>query len=79
MIRVELQDDLREIFRELKKTVVLVTHDLSIAGNLGHQLTLLRAGRVVQQGSLAELVETPAEQFVSQFVSAQLASWAGRE
>ena len=45
MIRAELQQDLRTIFRELDKTVVLVTHDLGEAGYLGDTITLLRAGR----------------------------------
>jgi osmoprotectant transport system ATP-binding protein len=71
MIRAELQDDLKEIFSALGKTVVLVTHDMGEAGHLGDTLVLLRHGRIVQQGSLADLVEAPAEAFVSDFVNAQ--------
>ena len=71
MIRAELQDDLKEIFSALGKTVVLVTHDMGEAGHLGDTLVLLRDGRIVQQGSLADLVESPAEAFVSEFVNAQ--------
>jgi len=71
MIRSDLQGDLREIFRELEKTVVLVTHDLAEAGFLGDEIVLLRDGRTVQRGTLRELVERPAEPFVSRFVRAQ--------
>jgi osmoprotectant transport system ATP-binding protein len=71
MIRAELQDDLRAIFAELDKTVVLVTHDLAEAAYLGHHIVLLRDGRIVQQGTLAELVGQPADPFVTAFVNAQ--------
>ncbi len=71
LIRSDLQGDLREVFRALGKTVVLVTHDLGEAGFLGDLIVLLRAGRVVQRGTLAELVRSPAEPFVTQFINAQ--------
>jgi osmoprotectant transport system ATP-binding protein len=73
MIRVELQQELRRIFRELGKTVVLVTHDLGEAGFLGDQIALLRSGRIVQEGALEELVKNPANEFVDKFVKAQRA------
>jgi osmoprotectant transport system ATP-binding protein len=71
MVRAELQTDLRSIFRSLRKTVVMVTHDLAEAGWFGHQIILLRQGRVIQRGPLAALFDAPAEPFVTQFVSAQ--------
>ena len=71
MIRVELQEELKAIFERLGKTVVLVTHDLGEAVFFGHRLVLLRAGRVLQQGSAADLLERPADPFVSAFVRAQ--------
>jgi osmoprotectant transport system ATP-binding protein len=71
MIRAELQEDLRAIFRELGKTVVLVTHDLTEAGFLGDRITLLSDGRIVQQGSLEDLTDAPANDFVARFVRAQ--------
>jgi osmoprotectant transport system ATP-binding protein len=71
LIRSDLQGDLKGIFRTLGKTVVLVTHDLGEAGFLGDLIVLLRDGRVVQRGTLADLVRTPAEPFVTQFVNAQ--------
>ncbi len=71
LVRRELQEDLAQVFRELHKTVVLVTHDLPEAAFFGGELVLLRGGRVVQQGSAGELVERPAEPFVAAFVRAQ--------
>ncbi len=71
LIRSDLQVDLREIFTTLKKTVVVVTHDIGEAGFLADSIALLKAGRVLQQGSLQELVESPADDFVLKFVNAQ--------
>jgi osmoprotectant transport system ATP-binding protein len=71
MVRAELQGDLRTIFRTLDKTVVMVTHDLAEAGWFGHEILLMRDGRIVQRGALKELIGQPAEPFVTQFVSAQ--------
>jgi osmoprotectant transport system ATP-binding protein len=71
MVRAELQEDLRGIFRSLKKTVVMVTHDLAEAGWFGDEIILMRDGRIVQRGALRALLETPTEPFVTQFVTAQ--------
>jgi osmoprotectant transport system ATP-binding protein len=71
MIRAELQTDLRDIFGRLGKTVVLVTHDLAEAGFLAQSLVLLRDGKILQRGTLDELMHAPADPFVSRGVSAQ--------
>ncbi|WP_462320493.1 ATP-binding cassette domain-containing protein [Halochromatium sp.] len=71
MIRVELQRELASIFQRLHKTVLMVTHDLAEAVFFGDQLVLLRAGRIVQQGSAETLLQSPAEPFVAEFVNAQ--------
>jgi len=71
MIRSGLQTDLKHIFQSLGKTVVIVTHDIGEAGFLGDSIVLLRDGQIVQQGILTELVHTPAEPFVTQFINAQ--------
>ena len=69
--RAELQGQLTRIFRELRKTVVLVTHDVREAFVLGSTIILLNRGRVVQQGTFADLARRPAEPFVAEFLSAQ--------
>ncbi|HET6279857.1 MAG TPA: ATP-binding cassette domain-containing protein [Polyangia bacterium] len=71
MIRADLQDDLRRIFRELGKTVVLVTHDIGEAAFFGDVIVLLRAGGIVQRGSLQDMVAHPADAFVTRFINAQ--------
>jgi osmoprotectant transport system ATP-binding protein len=72
MTRAELQHDLRAIFRELRKTVVLVTHDLQEAAYFGDFLALMRDGAIVQQGSFEDLRQRPRDDFVRRFVSAQV-------
>ena len=71
LVRVELQDDLAGIFRTLRKTVVLVTHDLGEAAFFGGDLVLLRGGHIVQKGRAADLIDRPADPFVTAFVRAQ--------
>jgi len=71
MVRFDLQADLRKIFRELGKTTLLVTHDLSEAIYFGDRIALMREGKVVQTGTARELTENPAGSFVSQFFAAQ--------
>jgi len=73
MIRSRLQTDLREIFRTLGKTVVLVTHDLGEAAFLGDRIVLMRDGRVAQIGTFADLRDRPADPFVTEFLRAQRA------
>ena len=73
MIRADLQDDLRTIFREVGKTVVLVTHDIGEAGYFGDDVALLRQGDIVQRGSMRDLVHHPSNAFVDDFIQAQRA------
>jgi osmoprotectant transport system ATP-binding protein len=71
IVRAELQAQLGRLFAGLGKTVVLVTHDIREAALLGSTITLMTAGRIVQQGAFADLVERPATPFVTQFLTAQ--------
>lgn len=71
MIRAELQDELRELFRRLGRTVVMVTHDLAEAAHFAGRIVLMRAGRIVQAGTIEDLTERPTAEFVERFVSAQ--------
>jgi osmoprotectant transport system ATP-binding protein len=71
IVRAELQAQLGRLFARLGKTVVLVTHDIREAALLGSTITLMTAGRIVQQGAFADLVERPATPFVTQFLTAQ--------
>jgi osmoprotectant transport system ATP-binding protein len=71
MIRYELQTDLRDIFRDLGKTVVMVTHDIGEAGYFGDVIVLMRDGAIVQQGGIEALMKSPADEFVERFITAQ--------
>ncbi|MCH2172817.1 ATP-binding cassette domain-containing protein [Myxococcota bacterium] len=71
MIRFDLQSDLREIFETLKKTVVMVTHDMAEAVFFGDAIVLLRDGRIVQAGSFDQLRHAPEDEFVTRFLRAQ--------
>lgn len=71
MIRAELQDDLREIFHSLHKTVLLVTHDMGEAVFFGNRIVLMNEGRIVQYGTPSDLLERPADSFVTRFIRAQ--------
>jgi osmoprotectant transport system ATP-binding protein len=69
--RHDLRMDLRDAFRRLGKTVILVTHDLAEAVFLADRLLVMRDGRAAQEGSPAEVIASPADQFVARFVGAQ--------
>jgi osmoprotectant transport system ATP-binding protein len=73
LTRALLQQDIRRMFAELGKTVVLVSHDLAEASFLAQRLVLLREGAVVQVGTVDDLVRRPADPFVARFVRAQRA------
>jgi osmoprotectant transport system ATP-binding protein len=71
LVRADLQSELRDIFRTLGKTVVLVTHDLGEATFFADRVVLLHDGRIVQEGSPADLWRRPSDPFVTRFVQAQ--------
>jgi osmoprotectant transport system ATP-binding protein len=71
IVRHELQDELKHIFGQLGKTVIVVTHDIAEAAWFADRLVLMRQGRVVQDGSLDDLRLRPADPFVTRFVEAQ--------
>lgn len=71
MIRYELQQELKSIFTQLGKTVIIVTHDIAEAAFFGQTLVLMNSGRIIQSGSFKNLIKTPSEPFVEQFINAQ--------
>jgi osmoprotectant transport system ATP-binding protein len=73
LIRAELQTELKELFAELGKTVVLVTHDLAEAAYLAaDDIVLLKQGRIEQRGPFAAIRDEPKSDFVKAFVAAQM-------
>ena len=68
LIRVDMQSVLLDLQKELKKTVVFITHDLDEALRLGDKIAILRDGKVVQQGSGQDIVLKPADDYITAFV-----------
>jgi osmoprotectant transport system ATP-binding protein len=73
LVRAALQKDLKEIFGRLRQTSLFVTHDLAEAAYFGDEIVLMNEGRIVQQGSIADLREKPANDFVREFINSQRA------
>lgn len=69
--RFELQVQLKQIFSYLQKTVILVTHDMREAAFLGSEIILMRQGKIIQKGSFQDLIRSPKEPFVTDFIQAQ--------
>jgi glycine betaine/proline transport system ATP-binding protein len=68
LIRVEMQDLLLDLQRDLKKTIVFITHDLDEAVRIGAQVAVMKDGRVVQVGTPHEILTQPADEYVARFV-----------
>ena len=71
LIRFDLQTDLKEIFKQLKKTVILVTHDMNEAAYLGDSIVLMKEGEIIQTGDIRNFIENPKNDFVKRFVTSQ--------
>jgi len=71
LIRHSLQQELKDIFQRLGKTVLIVTHDLGEAVFLAERITLLHEGRIIQSGAYRDLLHHPADPYVTQFINAQ--------
>jgi osmoprotectant transport system ATP-binding protein len=71
LVRASLQKELKEIFTNLRQTALFVTHDLAEAAYFGDEIVLMNEGHIVQQGSIADLRQKPAQNFVSEFINAQ--------
>jgi len=69
LIREHLQDELMELQRTLKKTIVFVSHDLDEALKIGSRIAIMEAGKVVQFGVPEEIILNPVNDYVRQFVA----------
>jgi osmoprotectant transport system ATP-binding protein len=66
--REQLQNELIELQSEIRKTIIFVTHDVFEAVKVGDRIALLDAGQLQQLAAPTELVDTPANEFVDQFL-----------
>ncbi len=68
LIRLDMQNLLLDLQKELGKTILFITHDLEEALRVGDRVAILREGSVVQHGSPQDIVLTPADAHVADFV-----------
>ncbi|WYP28380.1 ABC transporter ATP-binding protein [Alkalihalobacillus sp. FSL W8-0930] len=66
--REQLQHDIKNLQKDIKKTIVFVTHDMDEALALGEKICVMRDGAAVQIGTPEELVTNPKNEFVQQFI-----------
>ena len=69
LIRTRLQDELLDLQRSLKKTIIFVSHDLDEAMKLGNHIAIMESGRIVQYGEPEDIVLNPASSYVADFVA----------
>ncbi|WP_330456812.1 glycine betaine/L-proline ABC transporter ATP-binding protein [Streptomyces sp. NBC_00820] len=68
LIRRDMQDQLLELQKSLKKTIVFITHDLNEAMRLGDRIAVMRDGRIVQNGTAEDILLRPANDYVASFI-----------
>lgn len=68
LIRRKLQDELRSLHRQVRKTILFVTHDLAEAAHLGDRISVMHDGRLAQTGTLEEILAAPADAEVATFL-----------
>ncbi|PYZ95588.1 choline ABC transporter ATP-binding protein [Alteribacter lacisalsi] len=73
--REQLQKDFRKLQKEIKKTIVFVTHDMDEALALGSRVCVMQEGRIVQIDTPENLVNNPASSFVKQFIGDRGSVW----
>ncbi|MEK4759741.1 ABC transporter ATP-binding protein [Viridibacillus sp. FSL E2-0187] len=66
--RTKLQDDLLNLQRTIKKTIVFVSHDMQEALKLGDRICVMKDGEIVQLGTPQEIMQNPANDFVREFI-----------
>lgn len=67
LIRRDMQDELVELQRRFRKTVVFITHDLHEALHLGDRIAIMKEGRFVQTATPEDIVRAPADPYVAAF------------
>ncbi len=72
LIRAGLQRDLTQVFERTGATVLFVTHDLVEASRLADRVCVMNAGRIVQSGRFAEILDNPIDEFVREFINSQV-------
>lgn len=66
--RDSIHDEFLNLNSELKKTILIVTHDINEAFKLSDKIILMDKGEIVQMGKKDELIKKPKNEFVSSFI-----------
>lgn len=69
LIRTRLQDELLELQKKLKRTIIFVSHDLDEAFKLGGRIAIMEGGRIVQCGTPRDIFSNPSSDYVAEFVA----------
>jgi len=69
LIRSQLQDELLELQRNLKKTILFVSHDLDEALKIGTHIGIMESAKIVQHGEPEDIVLNPENAYVENFVA----------
>ena len=69
LIRVRLQDELLDLQKRLRRTILFVSHDLDEALKIGNRIVIMEGGRIVQTGTPEDIVLNPATGYVADFVA----------
>ncbi|GAB3066527.1 ABC transporter ATP-binding protein [Virgibacillus ainsalahensis] len=73
--RSQLQDDIRRLQKEIKKTIVFVTHDIDEAMAIGDKICLMKDGEIIQFDTPQQLILQPKTQFVKDFIGERKSPW----
>lgn len=66
--REQLQDELVRLQKDIKKTIVFVTHDMDEAIKIADKIVLMKSGEIIQHGTPEEILRHPANEFVEEFI-----------
>ncbi|MDG2187809.1 MAG: ATP-binding cassette domain-containing protein [Hyphomicrobiales bacterium] len=69
LIRIEMQEMLINLQKELKKTIIFITHDLDEALKLGDNISILRDGRIIQSGTGQDIILNPRDSYITNFTA----------
>lgn len=69
LIRRQLQDEFRQLTKQLGKSAVFITHDLDEAIRIGDRIAIMKDGAIIQTGTAEDIILNPADDYVAEFVA----------
>lgn len=67
LIRKDMQSELLRLHEKMQKTIIFITHDLDEALKIGDRIAIMKDGQIVQIGTPEEILQEPADDYVSEF------------